>query len=247
MSTVVDLYLLLMLLFSLHTGAMAICGWRLGLQVEEVRVGFGPQFFSIAMGNAKFSLGILPLGGSTKFAEPDEFTNDGTYAHFSDLGFWGRIVLFSIGNVVLVVSAVIAIAVPAVVFGRGLILVDEQLQAPMFALGPTSIGEAIQTAIYALRVQVFQQSEPAPLRQLVALSHETLLAWPAVFGIIAVVNAAFNMIPLPILNGGQIVIVTFEAVVGRPIRDERTSTLIAIGAIGALILTPLMWWRLLRY
>ena len=59
-----------------------------GIKVEEFAIGMGPTFFSVTRGDTKYSLKLLPLGGSCMMLGEDESSTD-TRA-FNNKSVWAR-------------------------------------------------------------------------------------------------------------------------------------------------------------
>ena len=60
--------LILSLLIIVHEFGHFIAARRAGVRVEEFSLGFGPQLFKKMIGNTKYSLSLIPLGGYVKMS-----------------------------------------------------------------------------------------------------------------------------------------------------------------------------------
>ena len=60
--------LILSLLIIVHEFGHFIAARRAGVRVEEFSLGFGPQLFAKKIGDTKYSLSLIPLGGYVKMA-----------------------------------------------------------------------------------------------------------------------------------------------------------------------------------
>ena len=60
--------LILSLLIIVHEFGHFIAARRIGVRVEEFSLGFGPQLFIKKIGDTKYSLSLIPLGGYVKMA-----------------------------------------------------------------------------------------------------------------------------------------------------------------------------------
>ena len=60
--------LILSLLIIVHEFGHFIAARRAGVRVEEFSLGFGPQLFARKVGDTKYSLSLIPLGGYVKMA-----------------------------------------------------------------------------------------------------------------------------------------------------------------------------------
>ena len=60
---------------------------------------------------------------------------------------------------------------------------------------------------------------------------------------ISVQLGVLNLLPIPVLDGGQILILCIEGIKGSPLSDELRAKLFYIGAIALLGLTALVFWN----
>jgi regulator of sigma E protease len=68
MISIVIFILILSLLIIVHEFGHFIAARQAGVRVEEFSLGFGPQLFAKKIGDTKYSLSLIPLGGYVKMA-----------------------------------------------------------------------------------------------------------------------------------------------------------------------------------
>jgi len=68
MISIIIFVLILSLLIIVHEFGHFMAAWRAGVRVEEFSLGFGPQLFARKIGETKYSLSLIPLGGYVKMA-----------------------------------------------------------------------------------------------------------------------------------------------------------------------------------
>ena len=68
MISIIIFILILSLLIVVHEFGHFIAARRAGVRVEEFSLGFGPQLFAKKIGDTKYSLSLIPLGGYVKMA-----------------------------------------------------------------------------------------------------------------------------------------------------------------------------------
>ncbi|HEY0683455.1 MAG TPA: site-2 protease family protein [Steroidobacter sp.] len=164
------------LLVVAHVSAMALAGVALGVDLREVSYGFGKELFS----RGKLKIKAVPLGGYAKFGDTRETEADppadpATAFNHKPVAIQAIIVLAGCAVLVLLAALVLAGAsVSEVVEGFRQIVVG--------ALGPKSTAQEYIHALYAL---------------------STTHGFPALLAVLATKVAAFNLLPLPVLNGGQ--------------------------------------------
>lgn len=97
---------------AIHTGTMALVGWRLGATVEEVSFFASPGITQFRYRGVKYRIGIIPMGGSVRFkgdrdkpksSEEVLFAADLGPPGFSDLHPIKRVAIVAAGCVGLVV------------------------------------------------------------------------------------------------------------------------------------------------
>ncbi len=83
--------IILAVLIFVHEGGHFLIGKKSGIGVDEFNIGFGPRLFSRVYNNTKYSLRLLPFGGSCVFEgfdgeetdSPTSFVNANVWARFA--------------------------------------------------------------------------------------------------------------------------------------------------------------------
>jgi membrane-associated protease RseP (regulator of RpoE activity) len=204
-----------------HVGAMALVGWRVGATVEEVSLFFGPELIRIRYRGVSYRIGAIPAGGYVRFkgdraklksAEEILLAADMEPPGFSDLHPLKRVVIVASGCAAQLVLAALCLGPLAAVhsLGRGFV----QL-IPFAPWTPPWVPEGKELANRF--VSLFRHG---PFR--VAL------------GVLAAKLAAANLLPLPPLNGGVIIMQLLGWRKGLPEKVEFAATY--MGLLVALIL-----------
>lgn len=164
------------LLVVAHVSAMALAGVAFGVDLREVSYGFGKQLFS----RGKLKIKAVPLGGYAKFGDTRETEADppaDPATAFNHKPAVIRAIIALAGCALLVLLAALVLAgssVSEVIAGFRQIVVG--------ALGPKSTAQEYIHALYAI---------------------STTHGFPALLAVLATKVAAFNLLPLPTMNGGQ--------------------------------------------
>lgn len=162
------------LLTFLHVSALALAGMAFGIELREVSFGIGTKIFT----RGKVIVRLLPFGGGyAKFADSTETPEADPATTFNHKPAIVRvaILLVGCGSLILLAAMIPGVAgVPEVTAGFRQVIAG--------AFSPTS---AAQTYIQAL------------------LDRSTSEGFMVVLGVLAAKMAAFNLLPIPILNGGQ--------------------------------------------
>jgi membrane-associated protease RseP (regulator of RpoE activity) len=174
-----------------HTGAMALVGWRVGATVEEVSLFFGPAVIRFRYRGVSYRVGAIPLGGYVRFkGDRDKPKSADEILFAADMeppGFWdlhplARVAIVASGCASLVVVGALCLGPWASVrsLGRGFVqLTPFAPWTPAWVTG----GRVLAGRFVSLL-------RDGPFR--VAL------------GVLAVKMAAMNLLPIPSLNGGAI-------------------------------------------
>jgi len=113
---------------------------------------------------------------------------------------------------------------------------DEILQASPTARILTALAGPLTSLIAGYAVLHFSARSETPYAPLLAIC-----------GQIGLLNGAWNLLPIPILNGGTIVIVVIEALRGRPFAIETKERLFRWALALLLVLIPTGLWWLIRH
>ena len=192
---------------------MAIAGWVLGAKIEVVSLFSGPRILGRKMGGADFRISLLPVGGYVKFyGNTTESAGIGNGKAFKDLHVMKRVFIALSGPLALLLFAANMIGLGQV--ARPLISGFSQFFSG--ALMPFSQGQYL-------------------LQRLADIAATSV---PLFLALIAIKMAAFNLLPLPILNGGYVILEILRLVF--TISDKAMERLNQIGFL--LVLVVMCGW-----
>lgn len=196
---------------AVFTLSTALVGWILGARVEAVSIFFGPKLWEAKMGSIRLKVCLIPTGAYVKFGGDEDVPEEKRRADdFQNLHPAKRIIIAATGSLALLLLAVNLVepSRSLAAFARGF------HQCIAGAIMPLSSGAGILS-----RLNLIASNEP----------------FSALIGLVAVKNAAFNMLPVPTLNGGFILLLLLRGVAGLSQKAaERVTTL------GFLILLALV-------
>lgn len=111
--------LILSVMMIVHELGHFLTGRRLGFKIEEFAIFMGPVLFSWERKGIKYSLKLLPIGASVRFAgeyrESDEPEEDP--GHFFNRPKWARALVISTGPALNLLSGILAFLIMFVSFG----------------------------------------------------------------------------------------------------------------------------------
>lgn len=192
------IFILLSLLIVLHEAGHLLAAKLTGIPVAGFSVGFGPKVWSRRWGRTEYALRALPLGGFVQPAVSDE-------SEFRMFDLWRRLVFFICGPL-----ANLAVAVPlfAVLNGmkRGLSL-EGLLLAPfaqvaracwhVLSLLPGLFHRPEEmSGVFGIVVEGGRAAQSGRVLEL-AIS-------------LSISLAVLNLLPIPVLDGGQILMSSLE-------------------------------------
>lgn len=179
MMFVIQLIVIWLLLIVLFTSADALGGLAFGIELEEVSFGTGNAIFR----RGKLKIGAIPIGGYVRLKDTREKLDDEPDDFRHAFNHKPRVVQ---ALTYLSGCALMALLAALVLAGEGISQVTEGFRHMIVgALAPKSTAQEYIQATHALWIQ-----------------HGFL----TLLGVMAAKVAAFNLLPLPHLNGGQAIL-----------------------------------------
>jgi regulator of sigma E protease len=231
------------------------------VRVTTFSLGFGPKLFARRFGDTEYCLRLIPLGGYVRMngeasgegrCNPDDFAAKPR---------WQRCLILAAGPVANVVFAVMVVA--AIVLVRGVDVprvagADEVTQAVGAPASTVRLRPGvIQTGV--LTVQVVLQTGhgilnaiggvvsgdisprqlmgPVGMAQLVGASAQA--SWLSLVDIMVLLSlnlAICNLLPVPVLDGGQMVMLMMEGVIGRDLSKPVRRAVMRAGLVCLILL-----------
>ena len=100
--------LVFLVLIVIHEFGHFIAAKAVGVRVNEFAVGFGPKLFSKKLGETKYALNLIPLGGYCAMEGEDE--NSGDSRAFCNKSAWRRLIIVVMGAIFNLILGLILIA-----------------------------------------------------------------------------------------------------------------------------------------
>lgn len=240
MTSVMAFLLVFTMVVLVHELGHFLAARAFGIPVYEFSIGFpfSPRVATLLRNReTSFTLRLLPLGGFVSFSKDG---GDEASAEFINEKRWKRAVIASAGSVFNVAFAVCIIAV-AFMLGKDASIID----AVLSSLGTTS-------AVFSGTIDVIaglftggglseNLSGPIGIASIAGKAADTGLVSLLFFtGVLSLSLGILNLLPLPALDGGHLVILALESIRGRSL-TERTYTVVgAVGIAFFLILTVIV-------
>jgi len=238
------------LVFVHELGHFLAARW-FGVRVDVFSIGFGPRLFSICRGGVEYRFGMIPFGGYVKMAGTTARAGDVTPDGFDSRAPWQRFLILLAGPVMNIafalILAIVGLWVGIEVPAQGphgmqtVIYRPEPIDAIL--LGGQAIAASsaeILTTLGGLITGTISPSHligPVGLAQIAGESSQ--LGWRALLAAMAFISLNLglcNLLPIPILDGGQMVMLVVEGVLRRAVPFQLRKMLVGAGALAMLVL-----------
>lgn len=208
----------------------AVVGRCIGATVERISVGTGPILYSCKLNGTEWCLSGLPFGGYTTFYGQDESDSHSLNAgqiRFNDTSLFGRALLMTVGPISNGVMGILLILIPVLMQARQ-IVIDPAAETKIAPASVPHLALESEKSTISGQMQFFDATFVEFWRGLhlfsggswggmlssfitsgVAARYD-IYAWLTCTGIILVGIMIMNLIPVPVLNGGHLVILLCE-------------------------------------
>lgn len=165
-----------------HTAGLVLASRLAGASISEIGIFIGPTLFKINIRGVALKLNLLPTGSYVKYDADEPDRRRATRSkRLEDLNPLTRAVIASAGCLALLLVAVVYLGPSAAIRHT----VSGFSQIISGTLSPLEHGARLLQLLY-------QFASTMPL--------------PATLGLVASKEAAFNLLPLPVFNGGDIIL-----------------------------------------
>lgn len=238
MKAVSLLFIVLMLngIIAIHECGHLFAAKLFGIAAPRFVVGLGPQLLSTTYGSTTYSLGMIPLGGYVEIAgmsSKQEITIPKEQL-FSSKPYWQKALVIVAGIISNIILAFLLFFIGATVAlqDQGARLLHTIYSGLIFSC--TAIINGCGAFFSWLKRPGRLQGVEGPL-SIVQGMHSSLQTGTTTLlfavGSISLQVALFNLLPLPILDGGRLVIVTLESMYGKPF----SPTMIGVITLASLV------------
>lgn len=204
----IKIIFLLGFLIFIHEGGHFLVAKLCKVKVNEFAIGFGPKIWQK---QTKYALRLIPLGGFVSMEGEDEASDDAK--SFTKASIPKRIAIVAAGAIVNIIFGLLVY----------FILIAVMYQDISLAFNAT--GNFVLTILQSLKmlftgaVGVKDLTGPVGISELV--THTTNVAnYVYLVAMISVSLGVTNLLPIPALDGGKILILLIEAIRRKPIKQE---------------------------
>lgn len=220
------IFLLGFLIF-IHEGGHFLVAKLCNVKVNEFAIGFGPTIWSKQGKETKYAIRLIPLGGFVSMeGEDEESEHERSYSNAS---IPKRVAIVAAGAVVNIIFGLIVYFVLVAIVYKDILIA---LQATGGFV--SSIFESLKM-LFTGNIGIKDLSGPVGISKVVS-NTTTFANYIYIISAISVSLGVTNLLPIPALDGGKILLLLIEAIRNKPLKKE---TEIQIQLIGFSILIAL--------
>lgn len=213
LTTIAKLIILLGVLVIIHEGGHFCVAKLCKVKVNEFSIGFGKQLWKKQGKETMYSIRTIPLGGFVRMEGEDQESDD--ERAFSKVSIPKRLAIVLAGPIV---NIVLGILIYAIMFGtNGVVELISALLESVKMLVTGKIGLKSMVGPVGVGTILSQTSGIGDFFIMLTL--------------ISVSLGITNLLPVPILDGGRIVLLLIEAVRRKPLRKETEAYIQMIGFV----------------
>lgn len=230
----IKIIFLLGFLIIIHEGGHFLVAKLCKVKVNEFSIGFGKTIWKKQGKETLYSIRLIPLGGFVQMEGENEESED--KRAFSNVSIPKRIAIVSAGAIVNILFGILVYFV--LVSTVGLQFVDPAkdtflnrmyyggIQTKEFVL---SLFESVKM-LFTNGLSVDQMTGPVGISQIVVQT-TTVSNYIYILALISVSLGITNLLPIPALDGGKIVLLLIEAVTRKKIKVETEAVITMLGFV----------------
>lgn len=211
--------ILLGFLIFIHEGGHCLVAKLCKVKVNEFAIGFGPTIWKKQGKETKYALRLIPLGGFVSMEGEDEASDD--ERSFTKASIPKRLAIVFAGPIVNIVFAIITYLILACIYNFQ--TTGDFGQAIGFAFNITGnfLGSTFEglVQLFTGHVGLDQMMGPVGISEVVA-STSGLFEFINMMAIISLSLGITNLLPIPALDGGKIVLLIIEAIRRKPLSQK---------------------------
>ena len=220
------IFLLGFLIF-IHEGGHFLVAKLCKVKVNEFAIGFGPTIFKKQGKETKYAIRLIPLGGFVSMEGEDEESEH--ERSFSKASIPKRIAIVAAGAIVNIIFGLLTYFILVAIVYKNIPLAFQATGGFI-----ASIGESLKM-LFTGNVGLKDLTGPVGISQVVTQT-TTIINYVYIISLISVSLGVTNLLPIPALDGGKILILIIEAIRKKPLKQE---TEVQIQLIGFSILIAL--------
>lgn len=219
LSAIKIIFLLGFLIF-IHEGGHFITAKLCNIRVNQFAIGFGPEIISKEKGETKYALRAIPLGGFVSMEGEEESSSD--ERAFNKASILKRILIVIAGAMVNIIFGLIVYFLLAIIISGKF---DAACKATWGFSG--ALVESVKM-LFTGQVGADDLTGPVGISELVSKT-SGIKEYLYVMSVISVSLGITNLLPIPALDGGKILLLIIEGIRRKPVSDKIQIQLQLIG------------------
>jgi regulator of sigma E protease len=215
----IKIIFLLGFLVLIHEGGHFLVAKKCNVKVLEFSIGFGKKIYSKQGKETMYSIRMIPLGGYVRMLGEEEAVEDDRA--FNKMPIWKRLLIVLAGPVVNITFGLFVFWILASIYNHsmysGLIVLKNYIV--LLAKSLTSLFSKSSTA---------EVVGPVGISEMIVNTS----GWFDFIYLLAVISVSLgitNLLPIPALDGGKILILIIELIRRKPMKQETEMMVTAIG------------------
>ena len=203
--------ILLGFLVLIHEGGHFLFAKLFKIKVNEFAIGFGPTIFSKEKGETKYALRLIPLGGFVNMEGEEERSNE--EGSFSEASIPKRIAIVAAGGLI------------NILFGILLYYIISSISLNSMHIGLIDTKDFIISIFESIKLLFTGNVTMNQMTGIVGISDivvntNGIMNYLYIMALISASLGITNLLPLPPLDGGKIVIYLIEAIRKKKMSEE---------------------------
>lgn len=238
----IKIIILLGFLIFIHEGGHFIVAKLCKVKVNEFSIGFGPTILKKQGKETQYALRLIPLGGFVSMEGEEEASDK--EGSFSKASIPRRIAIVLAGATVNIIFALIVYFILALIYGfQG---TGDFGSAIQFAGSKT--GDFFSSTFVGLgqlftgKIGLDQMMGPVGISEIVA-NTSGLFEFFNMMAIISLSLGVTNLLPIPALDGGKILLLIIEAIRRKPLKEKTEISIQLIGFCFLIMLSILVTYQ----
>lgn len=195
-------------LIVIHEGGHFLAAKSLGAKAPIFSIGFGPKLWGFTRGGTEYRLSAIPLGG---YVLVDD--------EAGGLSWWRRVIFFIAGPLANFIAALV---------------IYVSIGAPLEFLDKLNAMGHVLVALFTGQIAISDLSGPVGIVRIAGqTASEGATAFMRFAAFLSINLGVLNLLPLPVLDGGQIIIALLEGAMGKPL-GTRLRIAVALATWGLL-------------
>lgn len=238
----IKILVLLGFLIFIHEGGHFLVAKLCKVKVNEFAIGFGPIIWKKQGKETKYALRLIPLGGFVNMEGEEEESDD--ERSFTKASIPKRIAIVIAGATVNIIFAIIVYFILSIIFATQN---PTDFQNPIqFAFEKTGgfIGTTFEGLgrLFTGQIGLDQMMGPVGISEVVA-NTSGLFEFFNMMAIISLSLGITNLLPIPALDGGKILLLLIEAIRRKPLKQKTEITIQLLGFCFLIMLSILVTYK----